>query len=356
MPVSKLTANCIRNSFQSSGKRHLFLTGSKGSGKTTLLRELSDETFPGVSTHVIREEGVFLRENGKKEEIQIGIFSPESGVTENRMHPLEEGFLKATEILERCLKSASDWVTVDEIGYLEEKMPSYQKALEKLMEKKHLLAAVRKQDLPFLQKLLSRDDAFVVDLDEPFGKIGCVIMASGFGRRFGGNKLLAPFHGAPLMETVLNATNGIFSRRIVVTRYEEVETLCREKGIEVLRHDLPYKSDTVRLGVEAMEGMDGCLFCPADQPLLRSDTVKALALCAVSDPDHIWRASSGEKTGSPVFFPKRYFSALKALPKGHGGTVLIERFPEEVRLLSVTDPFELSDVDTPEDLTALEKR
>ena len=158
------------------------------------------------------------------------------------------------------------------------------------------------------------------------------------------------------METVLNATNGIFSRRIVVTRYEEVETLCREEGIEVIRHDLPYKSDTVRLGVEAVEGMDGCLFCPADQPLLRSDTVKALALCAVSDPDHIWRAASGEKTGSPVFFPKRYFSALKALPKGQGGMVLIERFPEEVRLFSVTDPFELSDVDTPEDLTTLEKR
>ena len=158
------------------------------------------------------------------------------------------------------------------------------------------------------------------------------------------------------METVLNATNGIFSRRIVVTRYEEVENLCRKKGIEVIRHDLPDKSDTVCLGVEAMEGMDGCMFCSADQPLLRSDTVKALALCAVSDPDHIWRVASGEKSGSPVFFPKRYFPELQDLSEGQGGTALIKRFPEEVRFLSVSDPFELSDVDTPEDLIELEKR
>ena len=36
--------------------------------------------------------------------------------------------------------------------------------------------------------------------------IGCVLMASGFGRRFGSNKLLAPAGGVPLvrraMETV----------------------------------------------------------------------------------------------------------------------------------------------------------
>lgn len=43
----------------------------------------------------------------------------------------------------------------------------------------------RKQDLPFLNELRSRQDVFVVDLDRPFGHTGCVIMASGMGKRYG---------------------------------------------------------------------------------------------------------------------------------------------------------------------------
>ena len=34
---------------------------------------------------------------------------------------------------------------------------------------------------------------------ENFPPVGCVIMASGLSRRFGSNKLLAPFDGQPLL-------------------------------------------------------------------------------------------------------------------------------------------------------------
>ena len=44
--MRRLTADCIWNSFQSSGKRHLILTGSKKSGKTTLLSEISGTIQP----------------------------------------------------------------------------------------------------------------------------------------------------------------------------------------------------------------------------------------------------------------------------------------------------------------------
>ena len=47
--------------------------------------------------------------------------------------------------------------------------------------------------------------------------IGCVVMASGMGRRFGGNKLTADFLGGPMIQRVLAATEGMFRRRIVVT-------------------------------------------------------------------------------------------------------------------------------------------
>ena len=184
--------------------------------------------------------------------------------------------------------------------------------------------------------------------------LGCVIMASGEGKRFGGNKLMAELAGKPLLSWVLEATDGIFARRVVVTRHEDVEKLCQNKQVPVLRHDLPYRNDTVRLGLEAVgQDVDGCLFCAGDQPLLRRETLLALALAANRDRDAIWRLAYDEVPGAPVLFPRWAFDQLRRLPQGRGGNVIVQEYPERVRLLSARDSWELMDVDTPDDLQAL---
>ena len=104
-----------------------------------------------------------------------------------------------------------------------------------------------------------------------------MIQASGEGKRFGSNKLLVDLGGKPLCAYVLEATDcGCFQKRLVVTRWNEVAEICRKKGVEVLLHEEPLQRDTIRLGVEQMEGMEGCLFCTADQPLLRKESIQAL--------------------------------------------------------------------------------
>lgn len=189
-----------------------------------------------------------------------------------------------------------------------------------------------------------------------FGNIGCVIMASGLGKRFGGNKLLADFHGRPMIHCILDATEGIFARRVVVTRHEGVAKLCKDRGVLVIFHDLPYRSDTVRLGLEAMEGMERCLFAPADQPLLRRETVAALAAASQKEPEYIWRPVCQGAPGSPVVFPQWAFAQLRTLPEGKGGGFVAKQYPARLRTVAVDDPYELKDVDTPEDLEKLKER
>ena len=189
-----------------------------------------------------------------------------------------------------------------------------------------------------------------------FPRIGCVIMASGLGKRFGGNKLLADFHGRPMISRILDATEGIFAQRVVVTRSEDVAVLCRNRGIKTILHSLPHRSDTVRLGLEAMPGIDRCMFATADQPLLRRDTVAALALTAANDSASIWRTIYEGALGSPVVFPKWAFPELLNLPEGKGGGVVIKKYPERLRTVSVRDMYELKDVDSPEDLEELLER
>jgi molybdenum cofactor cytidylyltransferase len=194
-----------------------------------------------------------------------------------------------------------------------------------------------------------------VDLDDPFGKIACVIMASGMGKRFGGNKLMADFHGQPMILRALEATDGIFEKRVVVTRHADVAELCRLRDVGSVLHELPYRSDTVRLGVEAVGDAEACVFCPGDQPMLRKETVVSLALAAKNHPDDIWRVCFEETPGAPVLFPKWTFAELSSLPEGKGGGFLAKKYPERVRTVSARDRFELMDTDTPEDLEFLQK-
>lgn len=254
MPAWQLTADCIRNSFRSSGKRRLFLTGTREEEKTALLQALTGDR------------------------------------------------------------------------------------------------------IPFPQQCAGHEDTFAVDLDQPFGSAGCVIMASGLGKRFGGNKLMEPFRGKPMIVHILDATDGLFEKRVVVTRHETVAGLARERGIEVILHNLPHRSDTVRLGLEAVGGVARCMFCPGDQPMLRRETVISLLLCGADRPQDIHRTGSAEAPGAPILFPQWIFPELRSLPEGKGGSFAARNHPGQVRFLPVEDPRELQDIDSPEDLRRLEER
>ncbi len=210
---------------------------------------------------------------------------------------------------------------------------------------------------------MAHDDA-VPPADSLLPTLGCVLMASGTGSRFGGNKLLADLDGQPMIWRILSATDtNLFAKRIVVTRHKEIANICKELHIDTVLHDLPDRSDTVRLGLEALETSvpeaDGCIFCPCDQPLLTKETLEKMALDFAGQycrqPDSIYRLSYKGIPGSPVLFPKKYFSELKKLPAGRGGAYVAQAHADKVRLVEAASSWELRDVDTKEDLLALKK-
>ena len=188
-----------------------------------------------------------------------------------------------------------------------------------------------------------------------FPKIGCVIMASGLGKRFGGNKLMADFGGKPMILRALQASEALKTHRVVVTRHQDVADLCQDLGVAVVLHDLPHRSDTVRLGLEALGDVDACMFLPADQPLLQPETVELLVSHWEADQQSILRPSCEETPGSPVIFPAWTFPQLRSLPEGTGGGWVMKRDPERVKTVPISDPYELMDADTPETLAMLKR-
>lgn len=357
MPVFRPTASSIWNSFHSSNKRHLVLTGARQRGKTTLLSQLFPESLPGITTWAEPYKAVFMKDNHTGESIKIAQYDHSIQGTKLKMVLVGDRMRSfGIPILHHCMQNESDWVSIDEIGFLEETCEPYQDVIRELFDCKRVAAVISQQDLPFLNELRRRPDVFLVDLDQPFGNSGCVIMASGLGNRFGGNKLMADFHGRPLIAWILDATDGLFTKRVVVTRHESVADLCKEKGISVVLHKLPHRSDTVRLGLEAIGGADRCLFCPGDQPLLKKETIASLLLCGVNHPDIMWRPGCDSTPGSPVLFPRWTFPELKSLPEGKGGSFVIKNHPNKMDILHIADPWELVDADTKESLDLLKSR
>ena len=159
-----------------------------------------------------------------------------------------------------------------------------------------------------------------------------------------------------MIQRALDATAGLFAKRVVVTRHESVAALCREQNVDVILHDLPHRSDTVRLGLEALGELDGCMFLPGDQPLLRRETVSMLLNRWRETPECMVRPVFEMNEGSPVIFPAWAFPELKTLPEGKGGGVVIKAHPDKLRRIPVSESLELADADTPASLAFLQEK
>lgn len=354
------TADCIMNSFLTSGKKHIVITGAKKSGKSTLIKEIKEkmglEDMPGITTAAVPKKCVVLKENNTENEAVIGIFDERLKKSTNAMLPVKEGFSAlGIPALKRAALSSSIWVSIDEIGYIESGEPDFQKAVIKAFDAKNVIAAVRKENTEFILKILNRKDVFVIDLDEYAPKIGCVIMASGMGKRFGSNKLLAEFNGESFIGHMLKITDGVFDARAVVTRSTEVYDICIRAGCRAVIHQLPNRNDTVRIGTELMEKMDAVVFCPCDQIMLSKESLIKIREKFYFEGTEIIRLGFGEKQGAPVLFGKRFFDELKNLPEQKGGSYIAQKYAHKAETVEAENELELFDVDTKEDLEYLKK-
>ena len=187
-------------------------------------------------------------------------------------------------------------------------------------------------------------------------KLGGVLMASGQGRRFGANKLLALVEGVPLYRRAMTALAGAgLDRLAVCSPYPEVLEAGAALGFLPLPNPGAEEgiSASIRLGLSAMEGMDGVLFSVCDQPFLTTASIIKLlnhfqqsknAICALA-----WQG----QRGNPVVFPADLFGELAALTGDTGGGAVIRRHPERLALVEAGSPRELADLDRREDWQAL---
>lgn len=188
-------------------------------------------------------------------------------------------------------------------------------------------------------------------------RLGCLIMAAGNGRRFGGNKLMEELGGEPVYQRAFRAVPVSYIYKVaVVTGYPEVMAAAAEHGFLAVENIQPEKgvSHTIRLGLAALGDCDGIIFQVADQPLLQRETVARLCERFLEAPEHIWALGHDGAKGNPCIFPGKYREELMALEGDRGGSAVIRAHREVLRLMEAPAE-ELMDIDTPEALEALRR-
>lgn len=185
--------------------------------------------------------------------------------------------------------------------------------------------------------------------DLPAADTAIILMAAGIGRRFGSNKLLAPFHGRPLWEyaweRAVEAKKELGIQVLMVSGYQP---LLQAPEVIPVCNDLPLlgASHTVRLGVKEAEklGMQYAVFMVSDQPMLKTSSLKRLI--EARERGKIVCLSKDGRAGNPVVFHRDFFPELLALTGDRGGKMVMHRHMDAVKWVEADEMSELTDIDT----------
>lgn len=182
-----------------------------------------------------------------------------------------------------------------------------------------------------------------------YQKVDAVIMASGFSKRMGFNKLKLEYNNISLLENCLKKLSSIpFNEVLVCGREDWVKSLSEKYSFKYLNNLNAHlgQSESIKLGVKNSSGK-GITFFIADQPFLSEKTILTLYYNFLKT-NLITIPIVNNNSFSPVFFPEDKKSELLKLEGDTGGKVVIKSTPF-INLISFSSEKEFFDIDTEED-------
>ncbi len=193
-------------------------------------------------------------------------------------------------------------------------------------------------------------------------KVSLILLASGWSRRLGRNKLLEMLGDRPLAEYAFSTAdcflhrcreNNIDIEGVLVTRYPAVAALLGNREIRVVENPDPEQSDSVKHGLRACaEDAEACLFMSCDQPFLSEESLWQLTAAFRADPTRPYRLSYAGEAAMPAIFPRQLFPRLLALTGDRGGGTILRDPAVHTGLVVAGSARELMDIDTEEELAA----
>jgi molybdenum cofactor cytidylyltransferase len=187
--------------------------------------------------------------------------------------------------------------------------------------------------------------------------IAGIVLAAGFARRMGRQKLLLDLRGKPVVRWSVEAILPHAGDVVVVTGQDDAAVRAALEGLPVRFALNPRpqagQGSSIAVGMAALKPWTAAvLIALGDQPRLPDGVIPALVQAreetgrAIAVP--VYRGIQG----TPVLFAGEVFGELAALSGDTGARAVVQARPERVARVEVDAPMPL-DVDTPEDYARL---
>ena len=187
--------------------------------------------------------------------------------------------------------------------------------------------------------------------------IAAVVLAAGFARRMGRQKLLLEFQGKSVVRWSVEAALPHVGDCVVVTGRDDAAVRATLSGLAVRFAVNPRPQDgqgsSIAVGIAALKPWtSAAVIVLGDQLRTPADVLPALLTAHARSHKSIVAPSYRGTRGTPVLFGSDVFLELRALRGDEGARAVVAARPERVEVvpLDIAMP---TDVDTPEDFARL---
>jgi molybdenum cofactor cytidylyltransferase len=212
-----------------------------------------------------------------------------------------------------------------------------------------------------LMEIVTRPQPRAIQAEPERPAVAVLVLAAGRSTRMGGpNKLLQPWDGKAIVRiSVENALHADVGPVYVVTGHQSDQVRAALSGLDVQFIDNPAYADglstSVRAGIAALPAsIDGVIVCLGDMPGVDATLIRRLidAFQPTAGAVAVIPSYNGQR-GNPVVWARRFFPDLLRLEGDAGARALLRSFSEGVVEVPVDKVAVTFDVDTPDDLSAL---
>jgi molybdenum cofactor cytidylyltransferase len=186
-----------------------------------------------------------------------------------------------------------------------------------------------------------------------------IVLAAGASTRFGGIKQLVRIDGRPLLHTTVSRAVEVAGAATIVVlganAAELAPLLTHTPATIVINRDWREGiGSSIRTGVARLPpACNGVMLVLADQAAVTSQDLQRLVGTWRRQPEYVAAALYSGTTGVPAIFPRSRFKELCELRGDIGARRLLHRNPD--RVVRVPMDSAALDIDTPEDLLAIDK-
>lgn len=191
-------------------------------------------------------------------------------------------------------------------------------------------------------------------MSAPAERVAAVVLAAGQGLRFGGQKLLAPLRGRPLLQHAIDAANGSSLSPIVIVLGADADAIVT--GVQfgrarVVRNPAHAsgQASSLRVGLRSLDASDAAVVVLGDQPNVTAALFDALVAAQRSSGASAVVCVQDGRRSPPTLLHRDLWGDVDLLRGDVGAREILARRDDVVAFDVDRRLARLDDVDTQED-------